>query len=319
MTGIIPGVTIQEYTRTKELWVITTYFNPCKYVSRRTTFDRFAQTMRVSGINLLVVECVFGDQEYELPESLDVVRLRCNSLLWQKERLLNIAASWLPSSCTSIAWIDCDVVFDNPNWPVDTVRLLRTHKVVQLFETAVRLKKGDVIGHTADIVSSYGAIAPHNRKLISCGRYDSHGHTGYAWAARREVFSEIGLYEHAVTGSADHYMAHAIYGIYGFCVEHSLQNNPSGVIHLKEWGARFVEIVRGSFTAVPGKLTHLWHGDLAKRLYIDRVLRTNELGYNPFTDVISEPGKPMEWHPQMVKPHLQEYFAYYFAHRREDD
>ena len=34
-----------------------------------------------------------------------------------------------------------------------------------------------------------------------------HGHTGFAWAARREFFDECGLYEASLTGSGDHLRA----------------------------------------------------------------------------------------------------------------
>ncbi|MDP3646330.1 MAG: hypothetical protein Q8R25_04545 [bacterium] len=312
------GVKFPRYAQAEGLWVITTYFNPCGYKTRRDNYELFAFSMRNAGIPLLVVECAFGDQPFELPESLDVVQVRCNSLLWQKERLLNLAASWLPKECTAVAWHDCDILHMNANWAPDTVRLLRNHAVVQLFEKAILLDKGNVQTEKTPQVRSFGAIAPSHPELLSCGRYDRHGHTGYGWAMRREIFDKVGLYEYAVGGSADHYMAHAIYNVYGFCVEHSLQNNPRAVRHLKEWGERFYELVQGKFTAVPGEIVHLWHGELVNRRYLQRMLETNALGYDPYIDVIAPPGQPLEWHPEMDKQGLRDYFTEYFRSRRED-
>lgn len=307
-----------RYIPAPELWVITTYFNPCRYKTRRDNFDIFAASLRNAGINLLVVECAFGDGEFELPELLDTVRVRSRSLMWQKERLLNLAASWLPASCRYVAWLDCDILFMNPAWAVNTCELLSTHAVVQVFETALMLEQGNVEQETSVRVESFGAVTPGSPDLLSCGRYDRHGHTGYGWAMRRDIFDAIGLYEHTVAGSADHYMAHAIYNRYGFCVDHSLQNNPHAGRHLREWGERFFSLVQGSFTVVPGEIKHLWHGDLQNRRYLQRMLETSELGFNPYTDIIARPGKPFEWDPEMDKPGLIAYFSEYFSNRRED-
>lgn len=310
--------TYPKYVQAPELWVITTYFNPCRYQTRRTNFDIFAASLRDAGINLLVVECAFGTDDFELPLSLDTVRVRSRSLLWQKERLLNLAASWLPPSCKYVAWLDCDILFMNPLWAVNTAELLNTHAVVQLFETAVMLEQGNHELGTSDKVNSFGRIAPNDLSLLSCGRYDRHGHTGFGWAMRREIFDTVGLYEHTVAGSADHYMAHAIYNKYGFCVDHSLQNNPFAGQHLRTWGERFYALVQGSFTVVPGEIKHLWHGDLKNRRYLQRMLETNALGFNPYTDIVARPGKPLEWSPGLNKPELVDYFTEYFNNRRED-
>ncbi len=300
------------------LWVITTYFNPCRYQTRRDNFEVFAHSMRAAGIPLIIIECAFGDQEFELPESLDVVRVRAQSLLWQKERLLNLAASWLPPECKYVAWLDCDILFKNDLWAKEAADLLKQHAVVQLFETCLRLEKGNIIGSKPDRCESFGAVAPGNPHLLSCGRYDRHGHTGYGWAMRREIFDEVGLYEHTVAGSADHYMAHAIYDSYGFCVEQSLKNNRRALQHLQEWGKRFYRLVRGNFGVVSGEILHLWHGDLANRRYLQRMIETSDLGFDPYTDFVARTGQPMEWHPAIDKQPLKEYMVEYFRDRRED-
>lgn len=309
----IPG-----YASAPDLWVLTTYYNPLRYRTRRHNYDIFAQSLRKSGIPCVTVECAFGDEPFELPEKLDVIKVRAPDLLWQKERLLNLAASWLPRSCKYVVWLDCDILFDNPNWAIDTARLLESYAVAQVFEICLRLDRGNVVSGSPDEVFSFGAIAPNRPDLLSCGRYDRHGHTGYGWAMRKEIFDEVGLYEYAVSGSADHYMAHAIYNEYGFCIEHSLKHDPRQIKHLKEWGESFYSLVRGSFTAAPGKIRHLWHGELKNRLYLARNHKITDLGFNPYGDIIARPGRPLEWRPEMNKPELQRYFAEYFGSRRED-
>jgi hypothetical protein len=72
-------------------------------VSRRSTYDTFMALMRRSRINVLTIECAFGDDQFVLPDTPDVIKVRSASLLWQKERLLNIGAMYLPASCRRVA------------------------------------------------------------------------------------------------------------------------------------------------------------------------------------------------------------------------
>ncbi|HEY4486167.1 MAG TPA: hypothetical protein VJB70_00325 [Candidatus Paceibacterota bacterium] len=320
-SGALSLANFPTYKTPKKLWVITTYYNPCRYATRRKNYDVFIASMRRSGISVLTVECAFGDAPFELPDSLDTIQIRSSSLLWQKERLLNLATSWLPPECNSVAWIDCDILFQNPRWAIDTERLLETHAVVQLFESCLRLEKGNVTrAQTPDRSFSFGTIAPKNPGLLSCGRYDLHGHTGYGWAMQRVIFDAIGLYEYAVGGSADHFIAHSIYNEYGFCIQHTLGTNQRATDHLIDWGRRFNQLVSGGFTAVPGEILHLWHGELVNRRYHQRLLEINALKFDPYQDVVATPGKPLEWHPntRKTKPKLIEYFASYFENRCED-
>lgn len=301
-----------------ELVAITTYFNPCGYRTRRANYDLFMDGMRASGVPCITVECAFPGQGFELPDALDVIRIRAEALLWQKERLLNLAASWLPPSCKFVAWLNCDILFDNPRWADDLVEILKGHKVAQVWETCVRLGPDGKPGAEPAARSFAAVTAVDQTHLLQGQRYDLHGHTGYGWAMRREIFDAVGLYEAAVSGSADHFMAHAIYGHYGFCVENALKRDRRQIDHLKEWGQRFHAIVDGSLGVVPGGIRHLWHGDTVNRRYFLRMHDITDLGFDPYTDIVAHPGKPLQWAPGMKKQGLRDYFANYFVMRQED-
>jgi hypothetical protein len=247
-----------------------------------------------------------------------VIQVRSGTLVWQKERLLNLAASWLPKNIQYVAWLDCDIVFDNPRWVKDLKKVLRRHAVAQVFETCVRLDRDGAEGDKPDVSESFASVMSKRPELLNAGRYDVHGHTGYGWAMRREIFDDVGLYEHAISGSADHFMAHAIYGDCNFCVMNALKHDRRQINHLKNWSARFHRRVQGSFGVVPGRIRHLWHGDLNDRRYFLRMHEITDLGYDPFTDLHIEPGSPIEWAVGIDKPGLKAYFARYFASRRED-
>ncbi|NVZ62964.1 hypothetical protein HX867_12805 [Pseudomonas gingeri] len=300
------------------LVVITTYFNPCGYSSRRHNYDLFIAGMRRAGVTCITVECAFGEEPFELPASLDVIQVRARTLLWQKERLLNLAASWLPGNCRYVAWLDCDILFDNRSWVGDLVRVLREYPVAQVFESCLRLEHGNVEGAVADVAHSFAAVMRRQPDSLDAGRYDLHGHTGYGWAMRREIFDEVGLYECAVSGSADHFMAHAIFGDYNFCIRNALKHDPRQIDHLKAWGRRFHQRVQGRLGVVPGRIRHLWHGDAVNRRYFLRMHDITDLGFDPWTDLQIVPGAPLEWAAGMDKPGLRQYFANYFASRHED-
>lgn len=301
-----------------QLTVITTYFNPCGYASRRRNYDLFIQGLRKDGVTCLTVECAFGDEPFELPDTLDVIKVRSKTLLWQKERLLNLAASWLPSSCKYVAWLDCDILFDNQNWGSDLIKVLEEYQVAQVWESCIRLEKGDIVGEKPDVSYSFAKVMGMIPQTLDAGRYDLHGHTGYGWAMRREIFDKVGLYESAISGSSDHFMSHAIYNDCNFCVLNALKNDQRQIDHLKEWSAKFYSMVQGSLGVVPGQIRHLWHGDAVDRRYFLRMHEITDLGYDPYTDLHVEPGKPLEWAPGLDKPGLKEYFENYFKSRRED-
>ena len=182
-----------------ELVVISGYFNPCRYERRRANHARFCRALAEQGVLRLTLECAFDSQPFDLPESIDVLQVRAGAKVFQTERLYNLLASWLPDTCKYVAWVDCDVLFQNPQWAEDAVRVLQAYPVVQLFEKCHRLPAdGDI--RAASTVASLAAVMRDTRAAVPEVSLAHHGHTGYAWAMRRELFNSIGLYEGAIVG-----------------------------------------------------------------------------------------------------------------------
>ena len=71
-----------------------------------------------------------------------LLRIRSEHVLWQKERLINVALGHLPKHVKKVAWLDCDILFSNPNWLIETSELLDNYPIVQPFQTANRLPRG---------------------------------------------------------------------------------------------------------------------------------------------------------------------------------
>ena len=101
-------------TPASDFWAITSYFNPAGYGSRRANYRHFRKHL---GVPLVAVELSF-DGNFELTEgdAEILIQLTGGDVMWQKERLLNLALEALPPECDKVMSIDCDVIFTDPDW-----------------------------------------------------------------------------------------------------------------------------------------------------------------------------------------------------------
>ena len=241
-------------------------------------------------------------------------------MLWQKERLLNLGISWLPKSCKYVVWSDCDLLFGNKGWAKETAQQLEKFPLVQVFETCNRLSHINLSAkNEGNICQSFASIVPSNPKILETGHFEKHGHTGYVWAARRELLDRHGLYEYAIIGSADHYMAHASFGDFqGACMGLLTNQDTLQLEHFTDWAEPFFKSVDGKVGSISGTIFHLWHGDLERRRYLLRNRQLTECGFNPYNDLLAKPGKPLEWRQDLDKQKLITMFDQYFVSRQED-
>jgi hypothetical protein len=238
--------------------------------------------------------------------------------MWQKERLLNVAIENVSARFTKIAWLDCDLLFTNESWAEETSRLLDRYPVLQPFETVVRLPRGaitDVMG--GERWQSFGAAYAKQPHALLTGDFVEHGHTGFAWAARREILAAHGLYDGCVAGSGDHMMAHSFAGDWhGRCIRRIFGDNRAHWSHFAAWSSPIYQEVRAAVSYVPGSLLHLWHGETQDRRYVHRNRDLAGFGFDPGRDVRVGSGGCWEWNSD--KPELHRWAANYFGLRKED-
>lgn len=303
-----------------DLWVVTSYFNPCRYRTKRENFDRFMAGMKRDGANLLVVELAFGDEPYELEAGPGVLQLRGDGLMWQKERLLNIAVETLPKECRKVAWLDNDLLFDDPRWIERTSQALDRYMVVQPYSTCVRLPRGatsyDGEGKTYESFSHCYVRLPN---IARRAEFVHHGHTGFAWAARRELFEELGLYETCLTASGDHLMAHAFVGGLKVtpCLTRMIGESKAYSNHYWRWAVRARNMCKGKVGFVPGMLLHQWHGDLENRRYNDMNQEFMTFAFDPDLHLTRDSSGLLEWSDAAPKK-LRDWAHDFFWLRRED-
>jgi hypothetical protein len=302
-----------------DFWVITSYFNPARFKTKRRNFDFFMTGMKAAGANVLVAEMAFGDAPFELEPSDHLIQLRGNDVMWQKERLLNIAATRLPDSCRKVGWFDADIIFKEPDWLRRTVKALDQFMVVQPWSHAVRLHRDNRDDGTGILDESFASMFVRDPRAARNFGYNHHGHTGYAWAARRELFDKCGLYDACLPGSSDHMMAHAFAAgmANSPCMERTFGDSPEYGDHFKKWAVRARDLVNTRLGVVPGRILHLWHGDLADRRYGDLERHFRTLGFDPATHIRHDPNGMLEW-TEDAPHHLKTWSLELFNGRNED-
>jgi hypothetical protein len=310
-------VLFEPYEVPRGFGVITCYFNPEGYRSKLRNYCLFRESLRVSGIPCLTIECLFPGRSSELP-GCDVYTVMARDTMWQKERLLNLATARLPESWRTVAWLDCDVLFENRNWAMDAVEQLDHHAAVQLFSEVVRLPKGESWGRRGEERwDAFAAIAKTHPNQLLWANFARHGHTGFAWAAHRDLLTRHGLYDGCITGSGDHMMAHAFAGDWtGDCIDRILGANHAHQTHFRNWAQGVYSSVRARVSYVPGALFHLWHGDYADRQYDMRNRELAFFNFDPGTDLRIGDGGCWEWATD--DPTLRAWGTDYFVSRRED-
>ncbi len=122
-----------------ELHAVCCYFNPCGYAARLRNYNQFRASWAASRVPLLTVECAFFDRPFELKPGPDVLQLRSQSILWQKERLLNIGLERvIAAGAKRVMWTDADIEFKEASiWPEKVLDALEHKEVVQCFSKLV--------------------------------------------------------------------------------------------------------------------------------------------------------------------------------------
>ncbi|MFO1526253.1 MAG: hypothetical protein U1F16_09805 [Turneriella sp.] len=298
--------------------VITCFFNAMDYESRRLNYAAFAARLKKQKVPLYTIEAVFPGQRSSLTGFANIETITCETVLWQKESLLNALIRKLDRKYEGIIWCDADILFENAGWYRQVCRLLDKVPVVQPFACVARLPRGKKrYVRSAELYTSFGSVYAKKPQLLTRGDFAAHGHTGFAWAARRDMIGDLGLYDAMIAGSGDHVMAHAFAGDFSSeCIRRILANNPKHIEHFTQWARAVYPHVRGRIGALPGRILHLWHGETANRRYVERNRELASFGFDPARDLVRDERGLWKWGRQR-RP-LAVWAKNYFALRRED-
>lgn len=305
-----------------KLWAITSYFNPVGYKRRLQNYRMFRRKLNVP---LVTAELAYHDDFELTPDAAEVlVQVRGGDVLWQKERLLNLALAALPDDCDAVAWLDCDVVFNDEDWADRALRALDRYPLLQPFEQVYEPLADRWDGSTSiasDVRPAYsiahllarGELAPETLRGII--RVKQGGTAGLAWVARRELLDRDGFYDACILGSGNRAMISGAMGRPADAI-HFLRMTPRWEAHYREWAEGHSRSVRANIGCMEGSLVHLWHGDLEHRRYQDRHTDFRTYGYDPSTDIAIDDHGCWRWNSE--KPEMHAFVAQYFRERRED-
>ena len=301
------------------MWAITSYYNPVRYKRRLANYKIFRAHLQVP---LVTVELSFdGDFELTKGDADILIQISGGAVVWQKERLLNVAMRSVPPDVDNIAWIDCDVVLTRSDWTEEATWQLGQFNVVQLFSAATNLNAEDdgwnIEGHSAHS-SVPGVVSFFNETgRIQLDKKPS-GHIyrlGLAWAAKKAILHHHGFYDAAIAGAGDRSLVNALYGQFEDLIR--IQNfNAAWREHYLRWARPFHTSVAKRISCVPGHLYHLWHGDIENRGRLNRYNRLAHLNFDPNMDVVI--GNNQAWHWARPRPDLEKFFANFFIDRAED-
>lgn len=306
-----------------EFWAITAYFNPAGYRSRLQNYHLFRRYLNVP---LLTVE--LGDNslsELCASDAEKLVRVDGGDVMWQKERLLNLAIENLPDSCRYVAWLDCDVIFGDFNWSARARERLQNCELVQLYSHLTHLPRDWQAGQPVPSSDSFQRTSiTHylerkrpDRSLFSTaeGSVQAKINSGMAWAASRSLLEEHALYDSLILGMGDRVISAAASGFREEAAEaHDM--NAHQREHYLAWAKSFHDRVQGRVSALPIQLLHLWHGATHDRRYTERYKQFSQFDFDPKKDL--KIGKQGVWEWASQKHELHRHVREYFYQINED-
>jgi hypothetical protein len=310
--------------RIRSMWAVTSYYNPVRYKRRLSNYKIFRANLCVP---LVTVELSF-DGQFELTEKdADIlIQISGGAMLWQKERLLNVALRSVPLNAKFIAWIDCDILFYDPDWVKKTISQLQDNNVAQLYSDMIDLSPDE-----DSIRKNHDRVEPAARSVVACAKdigqkafefrlaaspsIRSGVNAGLAWAARAELLRDHEFYDAMIVGSGTRAMALAIFGRFDEVAARFYLNEVRYQHYLK-WARPYHNAVRQRVGYVDSRICHLWHGDLGHRKKQDRHRMFAKFDFDPNADIrIGESG---QWEWSRPRPELIDFFKDYFISRAED-
>lgn len=288
-----------------KLAVITCHYNWFGFQRPRDNLRQFLDAMQ--GLPLFGVEAHLPGHPVQtsgLPGWRQVEATQAQVMM-QKESLLNLAAREVPAEYEALVWIDADIIFENPDWYVQTARMLDMHPIVQPFSKARWLDRDSVV------LDERPGIATAPDRLHRCL-----AHPGFAMAARRSLWRQdrAGLYDALVVGNGDVGFAAAALDL---DQPGHLQMNPQLKAHYETWSAPVRRWIKGRpMGFVHGVASHLWHGDIKDRRYLERnavLIRTLDPARH-----LSQAQNGLQTWTEAAPFGLRYAIRSHFANRRED-
>lgn len=330
-------------SRSKDICFITTPFgcSDKQFKNPVRNYNIFKAAIEQQA-DLFTTELVLDDDKpmYGVDDGEFKVTLhgtRDEHLLWQKERLINITAKRILDNYDYkyIGWVDSDVLFYNEDWLEKTCEALRGNLAVQMFRQCGLFDRNLEITYTDPHGDPHPELGSVQRYLSTAYAYASgmfntdwvtfhrptFNHVGFAWAARREFFEELGVQDKAVFGDGDTFIAAALAGKKVHATHRGHALGPSSAELFTTYSTTARDLAKRldlhPMGFVDNTLYHLQHGDFAGKQYNSRLELLAQTQYDPALHLeLDHNGlyRFTEFAPERLRTNLK----LYFNNRQED-
>ena len=294
------------------LHVLTVVSNPLRWRSRYENYWKFEAHVASSPAVLYTAEIVQGDRMFEVttPDNPRNLQLRTWDELWHKENALNLLLARVPLGAQYIAMVDADLIFTRPDWAQETLHLLQHYQIIQMFSHLIDINQdGQPVNQSPAVSMVYQRtqdIIPRlegaqKKKSLVADAYDylhamwtgerqkpgtakrPWGCPGGAWAYRKDALNQLGgLMDFSIIGSADWYMAKALFGEVEEILDPRWHNNYKMLC--REWQNNAAALQK-DIGYMKGTVLHLWHGAKSDRGYGVRVKQMADTHFDPLHDI----------------------------------
>ena len=274
----------RELTKEKTAFIIPIF--SFKSENSKVVLENFEKTKEsLCDEDVFVVEMSYLNNDFIIPDSENFIRIQANErhLLWQKERLFNLALDKLPKKYKNVAWVDGDIIFKNQSsLSVMIDEALSEHSAVQLFSDVNWLDE-----HRQPF-----------RTQKSCILNSRNGWHGYAWAFRREEIEKIGgMFDYHISGNGDLMLN------YAFSITGSTKSMPKRTLNecvsmkkkFNKYKDKVSKYFLGTVTCLDLEIDHQYHGDYRTRKYEYRENLLRKYKFNPETDIEIDKNGLYKW------------------------
>lgn len=222
--------------------------------------------------------------------SNNYLELQSESILWHKERCLNLLIKKfkLYEKYDYICWLDTDILFDKPIVLSEDFN----YSVFQPFKTSLR--QSDKDGRAVQRFESWA--------------YNRSGDRGLGWGVRADLLRKVGgFFDYGIVGGGDSFFLERMQGkpISIKCSEFD-----------KELATYFKDlyVYPKDIGYLDNTVTHLYHGTTANRNYDNRIKILQKHNFKPLDDLIVEKSGLY----RLRDPIFESDVKHYFLAREED-
>lgn len=280
----------------QDMAICLVFFNPSR--TKRILMNYFytKNQFDLQKLPVFTIELVYEGRSHEIP---DAIHVSSNSVMFHKENLCRVLETKIPKKYKKLAFLDCDILFNDPMWYYKTSKLLDEYDVVQPFERA----------HWMDLTYTHVELSRNTVLQMKKPVWDFIYHPGFAWCMNRDWYNYSGFFDYAISGSGDT-LSSAAWLKKTF--PPGFQSLPKALV--REY-MKFLNKACPKITFLKGvDVFHLYHGSRVNRQYslrhkmleikqdISELITKNSDGVFEWKD-------PKKWNPLFLE---------YFENRKDD-